>query len=85
MKSLIFGIILSSFSALLAQDSVNVTFRYTAETPLIRVMVQGEFNNWGPNSAGIISTTAPSLMENEDGVWYKTVGLGIGGGSTIIN
>jgi len=85
MKNILFILILSSFAAVFAQDSINVTFRYTAGSSVVRVMLPGEFNNWGPNSSGIIAIDAPSLMEKEDGVWYKTIGLKIGGGSTIIN
>ena len=85
MRSLFIGIILTGFTTLFAQELINVTFRYTAENPVVRVMLPGEFNNWGPNNNGVISPTAPSLMENEDGVWYKTIGLEVGGGSTIIN
>jgi 1,4-alpha-glucan branching enzyme len=68
-----------------AQDSINVTFRYTPTGSIVRAFVPGEFNNWGPNSSGRISPTAPSLMTNEDGTWYKSIRLRIGGGSAVIN
>ncbi|MBO6523954.1 MAG: T9SS type A sorting domain-containing protein [Balneolaceae bacterium] len=67
-----------------AQDSLNVTFRYYPNDNAVRGFVPGEFNGWGPNNAGEIATTAPSLMtENaEAGFWYKTIRLRVGGGTT---
>ena len=67
-----------------AQDSINVTFRYKPDGAVVRVFVPGEFNNWGPNSSGRISPTAPSLMVDEDGTWFKTIRLRVGGGSLNI-
>ncbi len=64
-----------------AQDTVNVTFRYyPTSDEVLRAFVPGTFNNWGPNSAGTISTTAPSLMAYDDGAgfWAKIVPLTAG-------
>ncbi|MBN2104560.1 T9SS type A sorting domain-containing protein [bacterium] len=53
----------------IAQTSVNVTFRfYPASESVIRAFVPGSFNNWGPNSNGIIAANAPSRM-----VWSDTL------------
>jgi 1,4-alpha-glucan branching enzyme len=67
------------------QDSVDVTFRYKASANAVKVFLPGEFNNWGPNASGIISPTAPSAMTLENSIYYKTVRLAVGGGTTIIN
>lgn len=70
---------------LFGQDSVDVTFRYKASATAVKVFLPGEFNNWGPNASGIISPTAPSAMTLENSVYYKTVRLAVGGGTTTIN
>ncbi|MCK9426456.1 MAG: alpha-amylase family glycosyl hydrolase [Ignavibacteriaceae bacterium] len=70
---------------LLGQDSVDVTFRYKASATAVKVFLPGEFNNWGPNASGIISPTAPSAMTLENSIYYKTIRLAVGGGTTIIN
>lgn len=70
---------------LLGQDSVDVTFRYKASATALKVFLPGEFNNWGPNASGIISPTAPSAMTLENNIYYKTVRLAVGGGTTTIN
>lgn len=47
---------------------INVTFRFIpdltqpAHAPVVRAYLPGEFNNWGPNSAGRIAIDAPSRM-----------------------
>jgi 1,4-alpha-glucan branching enzyme len=54
-------------------DSVTVTFR--ADEPATPVIyVPGQFNNWGPNSGGVISPGAPSTMTYDAtlGSWTKT-------------
>lgn len=68
--------------ALLAQDSVNVTFRYYQPTGVFRVMLPGDFNDFGPNNNGEISPTAVSLMNYDpsEDYWYKTLRLPVGGG-----
>jgi glycosidase len=62
-------------------DSVDVTFYYTPPANHTYVFLPGEFNNWGPNSNGVIQPGAPSQMEfdEETGRWYKTVRLRVGG------
>jgi len=42
-------------------DSVTITFR-TYQAQGNNVFVPGQFNNWGPNSSGVISAGAPSQM-----------------------
>ncbi len=66
-----------------AQESIDVTFRHYPNTNALRVFVPGEFNNWGNNSSGQISTTDGSLMieDTENGFWYKKISLTIGGGT----
>lgn len=54
-------------------DSITVTFRtYQPVSPL--VYVPGEFNNWGPNTGGVINPGAPSQMtyDNTLSAWVKT-------------
>jgi len=70
---------------LFGQDSIDVTFRYKASANAIKVFLPGEFNNWGPNANGVISPTAPSVMTWSNNLFYKTVRLKVGGGSTVIN
>ncbi|MDP2362980.1 MAG: hypothetical protein Q8M94_04320, partial [Ignavibacteria bacterium] len=70
---------------LFGQDSVDVTFRYKPNPTALKVFLPGEFNGWGPNINGVISPTAPSAMTLENSIYYKTVRLKVGGGSTTIN
>ncbi len=50
-----------------SQSKVLVTFRhYPTSEKTLRAFVPGTFNNWGPNSSGSISPTAPSLMSYVD-------------------
>jgi len=70
---------------LFGQDSVDVTFRYHPSAKALKAFLPGEFNNWGPNSSGIISPTAPSAMVLEGNTYYKTVRLQAGGGLLSIN
>ncbi len=76
-------LILSFSTSIIAQEKVDVTFRYHPNEEAQRVFVPGEFNNWGNNSNGQISTTDPSLMveDTENGFWYKTLSLTLGGGT----
>ena len=62
-------------------DSLLLTFRYGDPAhQKVRVFLPGDFNNWGPNSGGVISPTAPSLMtyDTVTGFWLKQVKLGFG-------
>ena len=70
----------------LAQDSVDVTFRYYPENSVSRVMLPGDFNDFGPNTSGQISPTAPSLMNYDGGkkYWFKTIRLEVGGGESTL-
>jgi cyclomaltodextrinase len=57
-------------------DSLRLTFRYADPVhQKVRVFVPGDFNNWGPNSNGVIAAGAPSLMmyDSAAGIWRKTV------------
>lgn len=69
------------FTSVLAQDSVTVTFRYKPSGVIFRAFVPGEFNNWGPNASGVIAANAPSIMTLENGVYYKSIRLKVGGGT----
>lgn len=79
-----FAIALLMSSSLFSQDSLDVTFRYTASGNATRVMLPGDFNNFGPNSSGVISPSAVSLMNYNGflGFWYKTERLEIEGGTS---
>ncbi|MEX0723862.1 MAG: alpha-amylase family glycosyl hydrolase [Gracilimonas sp.] len=70
-----------------AQDSTDVTFRYYPSDNAIRAFVPGEFNNWGNNTNGAISPTDGSLLEEdaENGFWYQTIRLEVGGGNASSN
>ncbi len=61
---LILFVLVGFFATNVRAQSLDVTFRYVPqpEDNFVRVFTPGEFNGWGPNSAGVISTTAPSLM-----------------------
>lgn len=77
--------ILATFSILEAQDSLNVTFRYTPNENAVRSFVPGSFNNWGNNVNGRINNNDGSLLtvDAANGFSYKVVRLRIGGGSSI--
>ncbi len=69
-------IILIGINGLQAQtagDSVTVTFRFYG-VPSTNTFVPGEFNNWGPNTNGVISPGAPSQMSYHGALlcWVKT-------------
>jgi len=76
--SLIFFIIIGNLSS---QDYINITFRhYPTNSKVVRAFVPGEFNGWGPNSSGVISPNAPSLMDYVDSLKFytKTLRLKVG-------
>jgi glycosidase len=56
----------------LAQTNLDVTFRFLPDVtqpaiePVVRAYLPGEFNNWGPNTAGRIAIDAPSRMTYVD-------------------
>ena len=85
MKKIAFilGMAVASAFTLTAQttDSVDVTFYYKTQDNPTNVFLPGEFNNWGPNASGIISSGAISKMTKDTatGVWWKTVRLRVGG------
>ncbi len=69
-------------------QSVDVTFRFLPDletpaiSPVVRAFVPGSFNDWGPNSSGVIQTGAPSQASyvaqlNE---YRYTTALQVGGG-----
>lgn len=80
--SFLFLFLLTSGS-LIAQQTVDLTFRYSPNSNALRSFVPGSFNNWGNNSSGRISPTDGSLMkrDTERGFDYKVVTLTVGGGS----
>jgi glycosidase len=77
----VIGLMAGLVSFVFAQDSVDVTFYYKPSGSPTAVYLPGEFNGWGPNSGGIISSGAPSLMTKDPvtGVWSKTYRLRVGG------
>ncbi|MBR9974487.1 MAG: hypothetical protein KFF77_02810 [Bacteroidetes bacterium] len=87
-RSLVFLFVTSSTlfvtsgTALLAQDSVDVVFRYFPTGNPSVVHVPGEFNNWANNSGGSINPgTRWTMVKQPDGSWEKTVRLKVNGGS----
>lgn len=65
-----------------AQDSVDVTFRYSPSESAVRSFVPGSFNSWGNNKGGVISSSDGSLLivDEENGFSYRVITLSIGGG-----
>jgi 1,4-alpha-glucan branching enzyme len=69
-----------------AGQSFPVTFRFLPDlttpvvTPVVRAFVPGSFNDWGPNTAGNIAPTAPSLMTYNPALneWRYTQTLTVG-------
>jgi len=64
-----------------AQEYIQITFRHYPTRPdVVRAFVPGTFNDWGPNSSGIIAPTAPSLMTYIDSLqcWVKSYRLPVG-------
>jgi glycosidase len=51
-----------------AQGALDVTFRFIPDltqppiSPVVRAYLPGQFNDWGPNTAGAIAVDAPSRM-----------------------
>lgn len=72
---------------LAAQETLDVTFRYTPNDNVVRSFVPGSFNNWGNNSSGQISASDGSLLteDSELGFSYQVVELEIGGGAFTHN
>jgi glycosidase len=70
---------------LIAQDSLNVTFRYTPNEGTIRSFVPGSFNNWGNNVNGRINNNDGSLLTVDavNGFSYQVIRLRVGGGTSI--
>ncbi|HOJ03371.1 MAG TPA: alpha-amylase family glycosyl hydrolase [Bacteroidota bacterium] len=65
-----------------AQDSVDVTFRYTPVGNPSLVHLPGEFNNWANNASGVIAPNPQwTMTKMPDGSWEKTLRLRVGGGS----
>ncbi|MGC8897768.1 MAG: alpha-amylase family glycosyl hydrolase [Bacteroidota bacterium] len=62
-------------------DSIDVTFIYKPAGKPSVVFVPGEFNNWGPNVNGSITSGAPSQMsfDSAAGIWSKRVRLRVRG------
>ncbi len=83
MKTVIAALFFLTSAVVFAQvpDSVDVTFYYKPQGSPSVVYVPGEFNGWGPNSGGVISSGAPSAMMKDPatGIWYKTIRLRVGG------
>ena len=73
--------------SLVAQEVINVTFRYGTSEGALRAFVPGEFNNWGNNNSGRINVNDESLMtkDDENDFWYKIIPLVIGGGNATKN
>lgn len=62
-------------------QTVKIKFRYQPQASYIRVHFPGQFNNWGPNSSGMIAAGAPSQadsLESLTGLWVKTIALQFG-------
>ena len=81
------GILCLVSSSIFAQDTLEVTFRYTASDGAQRVFVPGEFNSWGSNTNGVIDVNDVSLMQYDGqfGFWFKKVELAVNGGTGQLN
>jgi 1,4-alpha-glucan branching enzyme len=82
-KILLFGLLIGQ----LLPQSLDVTFRYVThpEEEFIRIFVPGTMptadnEDWGPNSNGVISPNAPSLMNYDEAIdaYKRTYSLNIG-------
>lgn len=74
-------VILLAFCTQAFAQTVNVTFRLAdPQKRFTRAFVPGEFNNWGPNNGGRISSGAVSEMQYDvaSGAWTKTLLLNTG-------
>ncbi|PLX31883.1 MAG: hypothetical protein C0600_04470, partial [Ignavibacteria bacterium] len=83
MRGLLLSLaILFTLSTAVAQDSVDVTFRYRTQNNPTMVHLPGEFNNWANNSGGVINPGSRWTMEKQpDGSYEKTIRLRVGGGA----
>ena len=82
-KILLFGLLIGQ----LLSQSLDVTFRYVTHPgeEFIRIFVPGTMppadnEDWGPNSNGVISPNAPSLMNYDEAIdaYKRTYSLNIG-------
>ena len=82
-KILLFGLLIGQ----LLPQSLDVTFRYVTHPgeEFIRIFVPGTMppadnEDWGPNSNGVISPNAPSLMNYDEAIdaYKRTYSLNIG-------
>jgi glycosidase len=70
-----------SAASVLQAQTASITFRLAdPQKRYVRAFVPGEFNNWGPNSGGRISSGAVSEMSYDaaSGAWTKTLTLNVG-------
>ena len=65
-----FSLIIGIFSTFIYSQTLDVTFRYINDPgeEFVRIFVpgtmpDGDSDDWGPNSGGVINANAPSLME----------------------
>lgn len=81
-KALIFAFLVVFPIVSSAQNTVDVTFRYTPSDNAVRSFVPGSFNGWGNNTNGVISSSDGSLLtvDEENGFSYQVITLSIGGG-----
>ena len=74
--------LLLAFSGVAVGQNIPVTFRYTPQPGdnFVRLFLPGEFNNWGPNSSGVIAVGAPSAMSFDaaTGDWLYMITLAPG-------
>lgn len=93
MRRSLLTLLLFSFAVpIVAQDSINVFFRYKARPNALRAFLPGAFygtgnpNNWGPNVSGRIATNAISLMnfDSNNGYHFKVMRLRVGGGDATL-
>lgn len=86
LSSVLFAAIMLATN-IVAQETIDVTFKYFPNNNAQRVFVPGEFNNWGNNSSGQINVNDGSLMTEDlvNGFWYKSISLTIGGGTATNN
>ncbi len=70
-------------------QTVTVRFRYQSTSAVApsRVHFPGQFNNWGPNSSGVIAAGTPSqaTFNAATGLWESVVSLALGNYQYKIN
>ena len=81
------GLLLGIVSTIIYSQTLDVTFRYINDPgeEFVRIFVpgtmpDGDTDDWGPNSGGVINANAPSLMEFDASIdaYKRTYSVNLG-------